>query len=63
MYLFPILVIAVLLYGLLAKRETRDCRWREKRDPASDQSDWACLHCGATMRGPQSTPPKSCLRA
>ncbi len=61
MYLLPLLILFVLLYGLFANRSTRDCRWRERR--SATHSDWTCLQCGAKTTGPRATTPKTCLRS
>lgn len=60
MYLLPLIVIFVLLYAVLGNRETRDCRWRERRGSA--ESIWTCVQCGCQTAGQAGAAPKQCLR-
>ncbi|MCT4554737.1 MAG: hypothetical protein N4A53_08635 [Pelagimonas sp.] len=54
------LLIAFVLVVVFSNRDTRLCRWRERR--GADHSDWSCVYCGATCQGPQGQPPQTCLR-
>jgi hypothetical protein len=55
------LIIAFVLIAVFSNRDTRYCPWRERR--GRDGSQWACIHCGATVAGEQGKPPLRCLRS
>ena len=55
------LIIAFVLIAVFSNRTTRLCRWRERR--SGDNSQWTCIHCGATVAGKAGVHPKTCLRS
>ncbi|MCA0994077.1 hypothetical protein [Alloyangia pacifica] len=57
--LFLVAIILLLVFNY-RHGETRKCRWRERRSEADSQ--WICVQCGATTRGPQGQTPERCFR-
>ncbi len=55
-----LIVLALVVTALVSNRATRECRWREYRQP--DGPIWRCAACGAETRTENGKPPRLCLR-
>jgi len=55
------LVIAFILVVIFTKRNTRKCRWREKRRlDKNGEKYYICMTCGAEVFTDTGNPPATC---
>lgn len=55
------LILAFVLIAIFARRETRNCRWREDRSADSgDARKFRCMACGAEAFTTTKKPPLDC---